>query len=703
MSIAAQVELAFNPAEPRDPHSGKWYHGTSDVLGPGDVIDPSVSHRANFDPEHSDPKSVYIAGSFRHAMHYAERDRGGLGEPHVYEVESLGEHWPIAPGSGQHQTKSPIRIVREVTSQATELAFSPDEPRDKRGRWYHGSEHQYSPGDLIDPAHFTAYYSDEVGEPTSEQKVHRIMFTADRNTAATYGEHVYEVEPTGSFHPHPYENGTQVTGSPLRILREPIEQSSIAAQVLDMTGDGHGHHIPGTPFVYRHGWQPLTGGPHPEVHGYEGHFESTADTFIPDLTAAHGVKALESRGRPDGTGTAEDPIDVQGNLDHAIVLMAQGKHVRLNQVDEIATLTDRVNDLADKLKARTGSEPKWDFGLISVRGTNLFTQQTRGIPRVQMPQTNGPAEPGTEAARIAGGAGKFVDLAPQFRQALIDSGVKVTETRVKASHLRATQLELTAATVAGISEAARGGNRKVLHMLQEPIWVSRDNYVIDGHHRWAAEMVADARDGVLGNDTEMNVHRVDMDIGAVIPFANDFTRRMGIGGRALGNTKLVEGSITGQAMELAFNPAERRDQHGQWISYEAGRMKTDLLPAGRPNNRRGQLEDLLDSVREHGVREPIALRHNSEGVIIANGRHRAELARRAGIEDVPVVVQHSEGVNPRALPLRGRRAASEHEFTRAYAPHELAEPSGISRQIFGIDHPAANLPFSGIAHQVGGR
>lgn len=31
------------------------------------------------------------------------------------------------------------------------------------------------------------------------------------------------------------------------------------ANQLDLTGDGHGHHIPGTPMVYKHGWKPISG------------------------------------------------------------------------------------------------------------------------------------------------------------------------------------------------------------------------------------------------------------------------------------------------------------------------------------------------------------------------------------------------------------------------------------------------------------
>lgn len=186
------MTMAFDPAEPRDA-AGKWYHGTSDVRQPGELIDPSIEHRANFDPEHSNPQSVYIAGSIRHALHYAERDRSGLGEPHVYEVEPLGEHWPIAPGSDQHQTKSPIRIIREIPpnyemaacpdcgcptgtiSGQIELAFNPAEPRGRKGRWV-----KVAVSDLIPYARGTA----EGDEPYINQLAADMKsrgFVADRD------------------------------------------------------------------------------------------------------------------------------------------------------------------------------------------------------------------------------------------------------------------------------------------------------------------------------------------------------------------------------------------------------------------------------------------------------------------------------------------------------------------------------------------
>jgi predicted RNA methylase len=253
--------------------------------------------------------------------------------------------------------------------------------------------------------------------------------------------------------------------------------------------------------------------------------------WTPDLTPAKGVKALTSRGRPDGAGTPEDPIDVAGNLDRALVLLHQGKHVRLNQIDELALLMRKVDAISRLAAARNIKPPDWDFGLLTVKGTNLFTAQHKGIPRINMPQFSGIAAPGTEAERLAGGAGKFVDLTPQFAQRLAADGIKVTQKRVLAAHLRATQTELVGSKVAGFAAAVQRGDPRAVKTIAEPIYVTRDNYVIDGHHRWAANMMLDALSGTLGDDTFQNVLMVDLDIGAAIPYANQFAAQMGIAGR----------------------------------------------------------------------------------------------------------------------------------------------------------------------------
>ena len=78
--------------------------------------------------------------------------------------------------------------------------------------------------------------------------------------------------------------------------------------------------------------------------------------WIPDLTPARGVKNLTSKGRPDGTGTPEDPIDVRGDVGRALALMHDGKNVRLNQVREVATLLRKVQGIAKESAAEGRNE-----------------------------------------------------------------------------------------------------------------------------------------------------------------------------------------------------------------------------------------------------------------------------------------------------------------------------------------------------------
>lgn len=310
--------------------------------------------------------------------------------------------------------------------------------------------------------------------------------------------------------------------------------------------------------------------PGQERHGYQGKFMGY-DPLVPSMEPADGRKPLSQPGRVQGDGTAADPIDVAGDMGKAVALMAAGKHVRLNSPAEIKPLLDEVGRQADAQGYSRAREPGWDLGNISVRGTRLFNEQTRGIPRTAMPQLNGPALPGTEAALLAGGANKFIELDSEFRAQLRRDGIDVRNERVPAGNLRATQTQLTAATVAGITKAAESGNPKVRHMLKEPIWVTRDNYVIDGHHRWASdEALAFSGQG----PSQIEVQRINLPVNLAIPYANQFAQQMGIEAKPLGNSALVE-SATPMELGWKFDPFEKRDVRGRWTKTGESYAKPD--------------------------------------------------------------------------------------------------------------------------------
>jgi hypothetical protein len=240
------------------------------------------------------------------------------------------------------------------------------------------------------------------------------------------------------------------------------------------------------------------------------------------------LAGISPTGRPEGTGTMADPIDVGDDLERAVSLIAEGKHIRLKQVDEVSMVLDRLAKRVEHAKKMGDKAPNFNLCLITVPGTNLFCTESKGVPRAKMPQLSGQPTEGSKAAELGVNEKGEAHIEAAFRQALIDTGVKVELKTVKASHLKASQAELDGPKVAGMSKAMEAGK-----IPDAPIFVTNDGYIVDGHHRWASKVAIDLKDGTLG-DIDMPVEEIDLDIGAVLDFANEFALAMGIKPKGLG-------------------------------------------------------------------------------------------------------------------------------------------------------------------------
>ena len=127
----------------------------------------------------------------------------------------------------------------------------------------------------------------------------------------------------------------------------------------------------------------------------------------------------------------------------------------------------------------------------------------------------------------------------KFIEHLADKGHKVTNEDQYASYLRATQNELNGGKVAGIAKSMRSGEHEkgpeAAQVYKPPrMVVSTDDYILDGHHRWAAKVGNDSIDGILTNDTKIEISRVDMTITQLLEEADKFTGgkgRKGVGDR----------------------------------------------------------------------------------------------------------------------------------------------------------------------------
>lgn len=150
-----------------------------------------------------------------------------------------------------------------------------------------------------------------------------------------------------------------------------------------------------------------------------------------------------------------------------------------------ADTPEQAEDLAAKLRA--GIEISADICEVtpSVCVGNL------GIPRSDMPQ--------------------FDDPAKRFLQGLQeDRGISVENTSMPVGKLKATQREINARKVFGMLESLERGS---FPSIRNHIIVSSDDYILDGHHRWATLLVNDP-----GN--EMKVFKVDMPIYELLIAAN---------------------------------------------------------------------------------------------------------------------------------------------------------------------------------------
>ena len=249
-------------------------------------------------------------------------------------------------------------------------------------------------------------------------------------------------------------------------------------------------------------------------------------------------KGSGRQGSATASGSLEDPINVKGNVVLAAKLLAEGKHVRLNRVDQVGTLLDQLAKQVQEAKDKGEKAPTYNLCLVSVPKTNLFCAESKGVPRTKMPQLAGVPRKGSKADALERNKRGRVDVSDQFEQELIRRGVTVESKQVKAEFLKASQAELDGPKVGGLLHAMEQDEYN-----EVPIFVTRDGYVIDGHHRWAAKVAFDSEDGKLG-DIKLPVRMIDMEIGEALDFANEFSKEMGlpqVGIGANANPKLDAG------------------------------------------------------------------------------------------------------------------------------------------------------------------
>lgn len=204
-----------------------------------------------------------------------------------------------------------------------------------------------------------------------------------------------------------------------------------------------------------------------------------------------------------------------------------------NLATEVSDYKARKKEAEAAGKEFTEPKPEFELCHISVPGTNLFCSNHIGVPREDMPQLSGEPEAGSKADSLPKDKNGGVSVEKQYAEQLSKDGIKTSPKKVDVATLKATQTNLSGEKIAGMVETLKVDPQN--EALNAPIYVSKDGYILDGHHRWAALMSLGIADG-LDEPVAMNVVEVDMGIEDLLDYTNKFTTGMGIKPKAAGET-----------------------------------------------------------------------------------------------------------------------------------------------------------------------
>lgn len=302
------------------------------------------------------------------------------------------------------------------------------------------------------------------------------------------------------------------------------------------------------------------------------------------------------------SGSKDNPVRCGSDIEKAATLLSQGKYVHLSQPDQVATLLKKMQKLIVSAQQLGEKAPKFDLCHVSVPKTNLFCQESLGIPRIQMPQLRGLPLPNTHAATKKAGKDGKVDLSRDFVEHLKKPGIIVEKTEVRASHLRASQAEISGARVVQLVKETREGVR---NLREKPIFVTKDNYILDGHHHWAADV---AHGHERGKEYKIPVYKLDMEIGRALKMANEYTRVAGLAPKSGDTANAFCPTGPGGGKDNTCSP--RKERYDLSIGEIVASLGEGLTETGKEavdklRDKAKQLKDKM--IKRYGVKTTAAI------------------------------------------------------------------------------------------------
>ena len=194
-----------------------------------------------------------------------------------------------------------------------------------------------------------------------------------------------------------------------------------------------------------------------------------------------------------------------------------------------------------------------DLTELSIKGTLLYGDEGMGIARKDMPQI-----PGKERARFLNDIEK-------------SDGITVEKEKIDPKTLKPIQKEISASRSGAIYNKFRKDGEIP---KDERILISKDGYVVDGHHTWGAA-VAFSFDNP---GTELPVYRLSVTAKEAMAVSLEWSKANGFEAQAIDAP--AKKSLTW--MPLKKHGTHDQSTHGSWANGQGGATKIPKLAKDEP-------------------------------------------------------------------------------------------------------------------------
>jgi predicted ABC-type ATPase len=309
---------------------------------------------------------------------------------------------------------------------------------------------------------------------------------------------------------------------------------------------------------------------------------------------------------------------------------------------------ENVSALFMKMADRTDHP---DITEIKIEGTLLFGDEGMGIARKDMPQID-------------------KDLRPQFLEDLEKDGITSEKEKVDPKTLKPIQKEVSGSRSGAIYNKYREEGKIP---KQDRILISKDGFVIDGHHTWAAS-VAFSFDNP---SAKIPVYRLSVNAQEALDASLAWTQSKGIEGQSIDAAK--------KSLFFEFEPGEMlkhqdhdQSSHGNWAEGRERIIGSGNVPSlardseGRvinPDATGGYKAGVPESVTFG--RETLTPEHSLWHHLVPDGRGGYEPSEERAYLHQQIINQVTEGVpqssDPTFYMLGGGPASGKSTFLKSGA------------------------------------